>query len=499
MAGLKPWTRTECARLAEEARETLVEQGDFGSGAAQLIGRLKAEFAYEIGLLNGERNLTANIDSVYTRAVSISGPVLTDSYHFGQTISYDFGRPFERGTNLQAGGSFDAAAGPVALYVRTEFQHAPSAPALSDAARNIIALRDQIPLPPAVPTPLINRARFLDAYAAVNVDNWQLQVGKQSLSWGPGPGGPLLLSDNAQPVNMVRLVNPGPIRLPWFLGYLFGPVRLDQFIGRLAGRIDHPEPWIYGQKISFKPTPWLEIGYGRTTTIGGRGGDPFTIHNFILSYFGQVSSKLNSVPGSSDNEMDWTFYVPGVRNYIVLYGDLYAKDDFVAWLNPPRNPYRPGIYITHFPKIPKLDLHIEAANTQSPGGNHPNHGDQNYWNYEYTEADTNNGFLTGNTVGRMGQAYQGWLTYWLSGVDTLRLTYKNSSVDQAFITGGGMWQDYGLSCDIYLRSGFYLKAEAQYEHISHYPILFDGPQQNFTAILEVGFLPRKDGGTNRGQ
>ena len=101
---------------------------------ARLEAQLAQEFAYEINLLEGGHNLTANLESVYARAVSISGPALTDSYHFGQTISYDYGRGrFERGTNGQAGGSFSAAAGPLTIYVRAEYQHAPSAPALSSA------------------------------------------------------------------------------------------------------------------------------------------------------------------------------------------------------------------------------------------------------------------------------------------------------------------------------------------------------------------------------
>src|SRR4029077_9578662 len=104
-----------------------------------LESRLVREFAYEANLLDGGRNFTANLESVYVRAVSISGPPLTDGYHFGQTVAYDFGRPFERGTNGQAGGSFTVAAGPVALYVRAEYQHAPSAPAFSDTVRNVIA------------------------------------------------------------------------------------------------------------------------------------------------------------------------------------------------------------------------------------------------------------------------------------------------------------------------------------------------------------------------
>src|SRR4029077_15702410 len=147
-----------------------------------LESRLVREFAYEANLLDGGRNFTANLESVYIRTVSISGPPLTDGYHFGQTVAYDFGRPFERGTNGQAGGSFRAAAGPGALYVRAEVQHAPSAPAPSDAVRTVIAQVDfvnlsQVRSGPLAPT---NQAQLLDAYATVNMHNWQLVLGQQS-------------------------------------------------------------------------------------------------------------------------------------------------------------------------------------------------------------------------------------------------------------------------------------------------------------------------------
>jgi hypothetical protein len=495
--GMRPWTRMECARMIDEAEETLGAGQSLSQDTRELLKQLEEEFSFEIGLRGGRRNLNASLESAYARAVSISGPALTNSYHFGQTVSYDFGRPFERGTNGQAGGAFRAEAGPFALYFRAEYQDSPSAPAPSQAVLNVIAAKDEdVTVPPDVGIVGINRPRVLDAYMVMNLSpvklsNWQLSVGRQSHSWGPGPGGAFLLSDNAEPIDMVEVVNPEAIRLPLFLKFM-GPVRIDQFIGRLEGRTDHPNPWVYGQKITFKPLPCLEIGYGRVTTIGGRGGDPFTPHNFVLSLFGQVSHKLNSVPGDNDNEMDWTFYVPKVRNYIVLYEEAYSEDDFIAWKTPTRYPYRSGIYITRIPVIPKLDLHIEAANTQTPGwhsGSVGNEGQFIYFNYGYHEADTNNGFLMGNTVGRNGQTIQGWLTYWASPRNTVQLMYKNNFVDPAFIPGGGAWQDYSLRNEFHRRSGTYLKSQLQYEHISHYPLLFSGRQQNVTAIIELGFMP----------
>ncbi|HTU35348.1 MAG TPA: capsule assembly Wzi family protein [Candidatus Acidoferrum sp.] len=499
---MKPWTRIECAHLVEEASENVESQPSPPGDVFALLAHLQREFTYEIGLFKGQENLTANVDSIYARGVSISGPALTDSYHFGQTVSYDFGRPFERGMNGQIGGSFSAAAGPMTVYVRTEYQHAPSAPALPPDAVAAIAERDAVPVPPDVPVPAVDQLALLDAYVGVNLDNWEISLGRQSVDWGPGVGGSLIWSDNIQPMNMARIVNPEPFELPGFLRFL-GPTRVYQFFGRLEGHYYIRRPFMIGQKVSFKPLPSLELGFARTLEIGGEGpgATPLTGGNLVRGVFGRVAPGTNSVPGHSQSEFDWTFYVPHVNNYVVFYGDMYAADDPMPWFNPPKNPFRPGFYITRFPKISKLDLHIEAADTESPGfsnhtlipleGTSGNTGDLNYWNGEYRDGSTYNGFLIGNTVGRDGAALQGWLSYWLSPRNVLGFTYKNSVVRSQFIPGGGAWQDYAWTDDLHLKSGFYLKSEIQYEHISHYPILFNGPEKNVTAILELGFQPRE--------
>jgi membrane-associated phospholipid phosphatase len=504
--GVKPWTRIECARLTEEASETLQDGQVLNiEEVARLQKQLAQEFGYEINLLSGGHNFTANLESVYARAVSISGPALTDSYHFGQTVSYDFGRPFERGTNGQIGGSFSADAGPLTLYVRAEYQHAPSAPALSSAQINAISTADgvltsEVPAGPIAP---VNRLQLLDAYAGVNLGNWQLTLGKQSLSWTPAPDGSMIWSDNIDPVNMVRLVNPEPIRLPSILKF-FGPVRIDQFFGRLEGHPYVPRPFIYGQKISMKPLPFLELGFARTVEIGGQGsnGDHLTSHLFIQSFFGLHNNQLNSIPGKTSTEMDWTLYVPWVRNYIVLYGDAYAVDDILPIKNLPKNPWRPGIYITRFPGLPKLDLHVDSVSTEQPGfsfdnayspGEPVNSGQFNYFNSDYRDGYTNGGNIIGNSVGRDGRAFESWLTYWLSPRNNFQLFYKKSSVASDFMPGGGAWQDYAIRSEIHLRSGLYAKTQLQYEYISRYPVLFNGPQHNLTAILELGFSPKERG------
>src|ERR1700722_1056737 len=289
---------------------------------------------------------------------------------------------------------------------------------------------------------------------------------------------------------MVRIVNPEPFELPGFFRFL-GPAWIDQFFGRLGGHDYIRQPFIYGQKISFKPIKNLEIGFARTVTIGGQGpgASPLTPSTLLHSYFGQIEPGTPSVPGDAHAGFDWTFNVPKVRHYLVFYGELYADDDPVPFFNLPRNPFRPGIYITRIPGLSKLDLHLEATSTESPGSSSPS--TLNYWNFQYRDGYTNNGNLIGNTVGRMGEAFQGWLTYWISPRDTFHVTYKDSTVSPGFVAGGGAWQDYAVQNEFYSQSGFYVKSELQFEHISHFPILFSGPQTNISGILEVGFSPGK--------
>jgi hypothetical protein len=101
--GMGRWTRIECPRMVNQAKEVLKLFHPLSEDAEDMLSLLEDEFSFEMSLRERQRNLNAGLESAYARVASISGPDLSDSYHSGQTISYDFGRPFERGTNGQVG------------------------------------------------------------------------------------------------------------------------------------------------------------------------------------------------------------------------------------------------------------------------------------------------------------------------------------------------------------------------------------------------------------
>jgi hypothetical protein len=138
-AGLRPWTRQECARLLEEASGSVDESAPDADEGSRLYTALAREFAVE---LEGSQTEYAALDSVYASVTGISGQPLTDGYHFAQTIVNNFGRPYEQGTSSLAGFSGSGSVGALGFYVRGEFEHAPSAPGYSQSVQNAIQLAD---------------------------------------------------------------------------------------------------------------------------------------------------------------------------------------------------------------------------------------------------------------------------------------------------------------------------------------------------------------------
>src|SRR5207245_3747878 len=125
--GLRPWTRSECARLLDEAGDRIAGEETVLPEAHDLYRALENEFSSELESSDGDSNRQVKLESIYTRFTQVAGKPLTDNYHFGQTIINDFGRPYERGFNNVTGFSAWATDGPFSVYLRGDYQYAPSA------------------------------------------------------------------------------------------------------------------------------------------------------------------------------------------------------------------------------------------------------------------------------------------------------------------------------------------------------------------------------------
>ena len=509
---MRPWTRLECARLLNESEDRLVE-ADSSSEVAETYVELSKEFAAEFLEMSAGDNRVAKVESVYARVTSVSGQPLTDGFHFGATLINDYGRPYQEGLNSADGFSAWATSGHLVAYVRGEYEHAPSAPALSDSARQFIFSTNNIPsVPPPTPFPTVNRFQLLDAYFGLNFSNWQITFGPQTLWWGPSLGGPLMFSDNATPVNMLRINRVSPFKLPSLLGWL-GPLRVETFLGQLTGhdfvfqtntgllgQFGQPlsrQPFLDGSRFSFKPLPNFEFGFSLTVVFAG-GPTPLTSYTFFHSYSPGNSHQPGGTgdPGDRRSGLDFTFRIPRVKNGLKFYTEAFVEDEFspiVYWRNAA---IWSGMYLAQVPKVNRLDFRVEAGYTDLPGdlqngtpGSHYGPGIF-YENPRYPSGSyANDGNLLGNWMGRQSQGVQAWSTYRFSPRSFIQASFRHQKVSQQYMPGGGSLTDVSLSANFWLRNDLSVSSTFQYERWL-YPIITPGAQSNVTTSLQLVFWPQ---------
>lgn len=491
-AGLRPWTRTAIAAMIAEGAYRADGDVRVSPDLQVVLDALRAEFADENNLGAQFDNRAIRLESIYTRSTVVSGPPLNDSYHFGQTIKNDFGRPYQRGFNQLIGFTSRAEQGRFAYFVRGEYQHAPSAPASSLSVRQAVANVDGTPLQPGVTVPEANEFRLLEAYASMSFGGHVVSLGKQSVWWSPNYGDAMLMSNNAEPFYALHISRAIPLKLPSILKVL-GPVRYDGFFGRLEGHQFPPRPFIHGEKFSFKPTENLELGFSRTAVFAGEGVTPLTFGNFWESFTSTTSSTgagigLRHSAGARHGAFDFSYRIPGLRNWLTLYSDSLVHDDISPVDAPRRAAINPGIYLSHFPKLSKLDLRVEAVNTDPPIKNSQG-GAFIYYETIYRDVYTNKNNLMGSWIGREGKGIEAWTTYWFTPTNTIQVAYRNAKVAKDFIPAGETVNDWSINSRWRLRADFELKGLFQYESWTA-PLLTVGRQSNVTASVQITFWPK---------
>ena len=466
--GLRPWTRLSVFHMLDRGQAPPASESDANDEARTIYDSVLAEVGPDL-YFTGEH---AELDTVYTRFLDIVKTPLNDSFHLGQTIINDYGRPYQKGLQNVTGASGRIEAGRASLFVRAELQHAASAPGYSPELGTYLANElDNIPYIYGLPAPLttlgvtylpalkqatdpvgplggITNLRILEANLSYHLWKHELSLGKSDHWLGPGKGGAFAWSTNADDIYSFQIDRVEPFYVP-LVRRVIGPIRYDFFVGTLGGHTEPNHPWVHSEKISIHPTKNFEMGFQRTVIWGGKGHEPVNLHTFLRSFVSANDTNDQTKfsiydPGARFSAFDFSYRLPFVRDWLLLYLDSFSHDDVNPISAPRRAAIRPGLYLSHFPGVPRLDFRVEAASTdcvtsrcngQVSSGIKSGPGQFYYYEAVEKQGTTNKGFLYTDPIGRDDKGGQAWLTYNLSPQEHIQLAYRNVKADKNFIPG----------------------------------------------------------------
>ncbi len=350
LQGSRPWTRLEAARLTAEAKAQ-AETEEVPPVAREILARLHREFASSLSELNGGAAESyfkpireIRLDYLYQEGhpSAIAGSNIV-ARQFSLNTN-NFGIDYKENNNFQA-----------ALE--------------SEARLGRFFLLDWRPLL------LVDEAETdlttLEGKAALALGPFEFSAGRQSLWWGQGRHGSLVLTNNAKPLDMVRITNPSPMLLPWIFKYL-GPMRFDLFWSELNDYIADDvtgrgnEPYFGGLRMDFKPLPWLEIGASRAVIFGGDDIDVDT-EDFVTILGGK---NLSGDEDTSNNiaAIDLRLHLPFLWG-AELYGEAGGEDEAGGWIA--NNAWLAGLYLPRLEPNGRLSLRLEHADLSIVDNNSP--------------------------------------------------------------------------------------------------------------------------------
>jgi hypothetical protein len=391
MLTVKPISRVEMARHIERATQSLSQMKDPPQVLSSIVDRLTEEF-------KGDLILIGALDGAYSESFV---KLVEDPYVKFLHADRDSGLENIRGDTFESGSNYRAGfASRIKLWERAAFYLHPEFRAASDDGANDV--------------------RLIEGYGKLQGGPFEVQVGKDSLWWGPGYRGSMLMSNNARPLTMVKVTNPQPMQLPWLLRNL-GPFRAEWFLSELEEDRVIPEAMLSGIRLNFKPLPVWEVGFSRVFMFGGKGRPSVDLFDYAeLALAMSNQEQDNQIAGFDTSVLFPLADIPccgalPLRS-VRLYIDAAGEDE--AGGIPSNWGMLGGIQLNDLLKTGRTDLRIEYAD------NHVSGKPNVFYNHSlYQSGYTYKGRMMGHYMGTDSRDVFAQLSHYLTDDIVVHLSF----------------------------------------------------------------------------
>jgi hypothetical protein len=444
MLTTKPLSRIEMARHVAQAKDALERIDNAPEVLTAILERLTREYQAELvqaGALDGSHSTS--------RLKPLEDPYAKYLYAKNTPdLENRRGDVFQSGSNFRAGfasrGTFFDT---FAFYLHPEYAGALEAG---------------------------NEVNLIEGYGKVGVGPFELEAGRDSLWWGPGHHGSILMSNNARPFDMLKISNPQPIQLPWVFRAL-GLVKTEWFLTRLEADRDFPHANLSGIRLNIKPHPAVELGASRVVMFGGHGQPGLDFFDYIKPLVAFHEQAANNQLAGFDGSLLLPLPKNGLLRSIKFYADAAGEDE--AGLLPTKWGDLLGVQLNDILKTGRTDFRIEYADDIVP-----KYPDVFYTHGLYTSGYTYEGRVIGHHMGTHSRDLFMQLSHYLTNdliVDGVYDLHSHRTSDDTRTTTNifGWGATYFASQDWQITGGYRFEKRK-------------GQEGGDNHILEMGFIRR---------
>ncbi len=192
-------------------------------------------------------------------------------------------------------------------------------------------------------------ARLNKGYVKLGGGGLELEAGRDAAWLGLGYRGAITLTDNARNFDLLKISSPEPLGLK-YLGFLKYAVLFSRFDSVLTDAGER-RPYFMAAKVSVKPAAPVEVGINYGKQFGGPGVDNSVGSNLRGIFGGTSSDNTNNLAG-----VEVRIRLPFLRN-AEIYGEFSGEDSASVW--PIAESYLVGLYIPRLTAGGKDDLRVE--------------------------------------------------------------------------------------------------------------------------------------------
>jgi hypothetical protein len=394
--GTKPYTRIQVARWVKQMKESATYEPQLPTYAKTLLNKLEVEFHYELGLLDGaDSQHLLQIKELIWNNDYYQGGLLEQHRtlsHYQPLYTNQNGYRLEEGINTIFSAELN---GQAFNYLCFSLE-----PRLSYDENNN------------------SSADLTSGYLVTGLGNTRIQLGKDSMWWGPGRWGNLSLTNNIEALTAYKISNIDPIPLEG-LFKIFGRMNASFFYANLSNkRNDVRDPSFVGFRMESIPNSNFTFGGSMNSIVGGDG------HEIRWGDIGNYLNQKNATTNESEKwdsiaGLDFRWRLPW--SGIQVYGALYGEDEagkVVPWFY--RNAYICGFYIPRFTADGSWDLQVEAVSTMNWW----------YWHYLYTDGYVEQDQIIGDAMGYNADRYSAQVSHYFGNGSQLAFFLEHLVMDK---------------------------------------------------------------------